>query len=770
MFSKFTESARKVLLDAKKEMLDLKHPYVGSEHLLLAILKDKNNQVTKILNDEHVDYRKFKDEVIRCIGRGKESSECFLYTPLLKKIIEDSIEEARNQNIDVNVELLFMSLLHEGEGIAIRIMIAMGVNFDSLIQKFPNHAIGKKIKNKKKLIVDEFGYDMNKKAANKEFDPVIGREEEVKRIIEILCRRTKNNPLLIGEAGVGKSAIVEELSRKIVLGEVPDKLKNKRIVSVAMSTLVSGTKYRGEFEERITKMLKELEQDNNVIVFIDEIHTLVGAGGAEGAIDASNILKPILARGKIKVIGATTIDEYKKYIENDRALERRFQAIKIEEPNVEKTKEILCKIKPIYEEYHEVNIPMDIIDEIVSLSNKYIYDRKQPDKAIDLLDEVCSMVSVSREQKKDVISDLKAQLNEIMESKNGYIISQNYSEASKLRKKQISIETEINRIELKCNSKRMVTNVTRKDLAKVIKSKTQIPVFELMDDSNKNIIQIQDNLRKSVLGQDDAVEKVYEISKRIRFGLNDDNKPLSLLFVGPTGVGKTYLAKEFCCQLIGNNKLITLDMSEYKEEHSISKIIGAPPGYAGFSEKNTVLEQVRNNPYSVILVDELEKAHPSVINLFLQILDEGRIKDSAGNVIRFDHNIIIMTSNLGFDKKQIGFNSDDNNQLFDKLKNFYSAEVINRIDDVIIFNRMSRDTVEKIVLNKLKIIKTKYKDKGIKLSFDKSVIDEIINESQYEEFGARRLERIIKSKIDNIIIDNLIQGNKKMKIETINSK
>ena len=443
MFSKFTEDARKILVDSKKEMVSLKHPFIGTEHILLSILKNTNNSVYKKLSSFNLTYKSFKDTLIDIVGYGKEENEYFLYTPLVKKIIEESILEARENNEgEVTLEHLFLSMLEEGEGVAIRILLSLNINIDDLYKEFKNDFKTRRNKKNKKLLIDDLGYDMNKKALKNMIDPVIGRDEEIERIIEILCRRTKNNPLLLGEAGVGKSAIVEELSRRIVEKDVPDKLINKRIVSVAMANLVSGTKYRGEFEERITKLLKEVEQDENVIIFIDEIHTLVGAGGAEGAIDASNILKPALARGKIKVIGATTNIEYKKFMEDDRALSRRFQPVYIEEPSKEKTINILKNLAPIYEKFHNVKLDEDVLSTIVELSNKYIYDRHQPDKAIDILDEACSKLSIKKDKKEELIISLKKELKKVTDEKNAYIINTNFKKASSLIEKENDIWSE----------------------------------------------------------------------------------------------------------------------------------------------------------------------------------------------------------------------------------------------------------------------------------------------------------------------------------------
>ncbi len=767
MFSKFTEEARKALVGAKREMSELKHPYIGSEHLLLAILKDKNSSVCKKLKEHGIEYNNFKKEIINVIGVGKEEVEWYLYTPLLKKVIEDAIAESKEDNNEVTLELLFSSLIQEGEGIAIRILLSMGIELDNVIEDFCIKPTGKKKNSKKKLLIDEFGYDMNKRAKQNEIDPVIGRNDELERLTEILCRRTKNNPLLIGEAGVGKTAIVEELSRRIVTNNVPVQLKNKRIVSVSMSSLVAGTKYRGEFEERISKILKELEQDNNVIIFIDEMHTLVGAGGAEGAIDASNILKPVLARGKIQIIGATTIDEYKKFIEDDRALARRFQTIMVEEPNNSKTKEILLKLKPIYESFHNVKISDETINLIVDLSDKYIYNRKQPDKAIDILDEVSAKVSITEDKSINNLKVLKKELEEVVDEKNTAIISQKFDEASLLSKKERSLESKILKLEDKLFNNKKPKEVTMDSVKNVINLKSSIPVYELNNNSSKVIQQMRESINSKVIGQEKAIDTIYQISKRIRAGFKDNNRPVSLLFVGPTGVGKTLLAKEFSKQMIGENNLITIDMSEYKEEHTISKIIGSPPGYVGYSNKTTVLEEIKNKPYSVILIDEIEKAHPSVLNLLLQILDEGKIKDSRGNVVRFDHNIIIMTSNIGFHKSNIGFKNSQEDIVNSKLKEILSPEIINRIDEVIIFNKLNYENIYEIVNSKIKEAKEKFKERNISVHISNKVIEEIINDCNYEEFGARKIDKIIRGKIDDIVIDNLILGNDSMVINSI---
>lgn len=765
MFSKFTEDARRVLIGAKKEMNELKHPYVGSEHLLLAMLKDKESNISKRLNKYNLTYTKFKDEIIKVIGKGNTESEWYLYTPLLKKVVEDAMIESRDHNCEVNEEMLFISLIQVGEGIAVRIMLSMNIDLDSILVDFGSQSNSKNKNKKKKLLIDEYGYDMNKSAIQNELDPVIGRDKEIERLIEILCRRTKNNPLLIGDAGVGKTAIVEELARRIVDDNVPGPLKSKRIISVSMSGLVAGTKYRGEFEERITKILKEVEQDKNVIIFIDEIHTLVGAGGAEGAIDASNILKPILARGKLKIIGATTTEEYKKFIENDRALSRRFQTITIEEPTTEKTIEILLKLKPIYEKFHNVVIDDNIIEDIVEMSNKYIYDRKQPDKAIDILDEVSSMVSISEDKNYNAVNLLKLELQDLIDKKNTLIIKQDFTNAAAVRKQELLLESRINKRELKDHKN--PKEVKRENVISVINIKSKIPIYELEKNNLTNLNHMKKKMLENIVGQDNIIDSIYKLSKRIKLGFKREKKPMSFLFVGPTGVGKTLMAKKFSELFIGNNSLITIDMSEYKEEHSISKIIGSPPGYVGYSNKSTVIEEIKNKPYSVILLDEIEKAHPSVINLFLQVLDEGRIKDSEGREARLDHNIIIMTSNIGFTRQTIGFNQNDTAIINERLKEYLSPEIINRIDETLIFNKLSLENVKEIINRKIKLLKAFFKEKGIELKISKQVIDEISKESRFEEYGARRIDKIIKCEIDDLVIDSLLDGKRNLNIQTI---
>lgn len=756
MFGQFTEEARKILINAKIEMTELKHPYVGSEHFLLAILKGKNN-VSKKLKQYNLDYEIFKNKLIETVGIGSKQSEWFLYTPLLKRVMENAMLDCKENNTDVTIESLFSNLLEEGEGVAIRILLSLNIDLDSLYNEFSYKIINKK-KNKK-LLLEELGTDLTKKA--NELDPVIGRDEEIKRIIEILSRRTKNNPLLIGEAGVGKTAIVEQLSKMISDGNVPNSLKNKRIISLDMATLVAGTKYRGEFEERVKKILKEVEEDDEIILFIDEIHTLVGAGGAEGAIDASNIFKPALARNKLRCIGATTISEYKKFIETDKALERRFQKVMVDIPNREVVKKILSRLKPIYEDYHHVIINDNIIDKIIELSDKYVYDRNQPDKAIDILDEVCAKASLKESKELTLYNNLNKKLQTLIKNKNEAVSNNNFKKANSLKKEEFELMDKINNLELiLCNKKR--NDVTINDVAYVINDKTQIPIYEILNENNKVINQMNKEITDKIIGQDEAVNEVINIAKKIKLGFKDD-KCYSLMFVGPTGVGKTELALSFGYILAGKN-VIRLDMSEFSEAHSVSRFIGAPPGYIGYSDNKTILEEIKNKPFSVLILDEIERANNSIINLLFQILDNGKIKDAKGEEVYFNNIVIIMTSNIGFDEVNVGFNKNNNN--ISKLKEHFSLPFINRIDNIISFNSLKEENIIKLIEIKITNLINKYKSK-IKVKVDKKVIEEILNLSNYQEFGARKLDKIIKNKLENIILDKIILGRKSVNIKSI---
>ena len=746
MFGKFSEEAQKILVEAKREMNELNHPYVGSEHLLLAIL-NQNNDLTKKLKKYNLTYKIFKDELINIVGVGTVKSEWYLYTPLLKRVLENAIIESKETEEEVSVQSLLLSLLNEGEGVAIRIMLGLNIDINKLYNEISNK---KQIKSssKKKLLISELAEDLTMKAKNNELDPVIGRDNELQRLIEVLSRRTKNNPILIGDAGVGKTAIVEELARLIVNNEVPKSLKNKKIFSLDMASAVAGTKYRGEFEERIKKIVKEVEDNDDIILFIDEIHTLVGAGGAEGAIDASNIFKPSLARGKMRCIGATTINEYKEFIEKDNALDRRFQKVYIDEPNNENLKNILMKLKGIYEGYHGVKINENIIDKIMELSKRYIYDRCEPDKSIDILDEVCAKVSLKEVKEEVQIRKYYDELENVKKEKNKSIINQNYDKAYSLREKEEDIESKINELEMIILEKKKRRKVTIDDVIEVVNMKTKIPVYELNNDINKQIEVMKNNLRENIIGQNSAIDKLLEITKKIKLGIKDSNKSYSLLFCGPSGVGKTYLSRVYAKNLVGEKNIIKLDMSEYTDSASINKLIGSPAGYVGYNDNKNILEKIRVKPYSVLILDEIEKAHPSILNFFLNILDEGNCTDSNGRVIRFDNVVIIMTSNAEVSKNLVGFNNTNNEQ----LKEYFSKEFLNRIDEVVEFKSLTLDTINQIIIKEIKKYSEKYNKENI-ISID--MVNDIISESNYKDFGARKLCKIVRKKIENEIIYNM---------------
>ena len=747
MFGKFSEEAQRVLVDAQKEMSELKHPYIGSEHLLLAILKNNQDLVNKFKKYK-ITYKSFKEELINLVGIGDNTPDLLLYSTTLKTILENVIIESRETGDEISVNELLLSLLNEGEGKAIRILLSLGVDINKLYSDISEK---RKIKQKKskKLIVEELGVDLTKRAKNNELDPVIGRDIELNRVIEILSRRTKNNPLLIGEAGVGKTAIAEELARRIVSGNVPMPLKNKRIISVDMACTVAGTKYRGEFEERIKKMVKELEDNDDVIIFIDEIHTLVGAGGAEGAIDASNILKPALARGKLKLIGATTISEYKKFIEKDNALDRRFQKVFVEEPDKSNLKNILMNLKSIYEAYHGVKIEEKLIDKIIELSDRYIYDRCEPDKSIDILDEVCTKVSLKEAKEEKEIIKLSDCLTKIQKEKNNAIINQNYDKAYSLKEDEEELQSKVNKLKLDYMRKEKVKKVKLKDIVEVVSSKTKIPINEISKDYITSINEIEKTLKENIIGQDEAIDKLIDISKKIKLGIKDKNRSYSVLFCGSTGTGKTYLSKLFAENLVGKNNVIKLDMSEYSESISINKIIGSPAGYVGYDDNKNILEEIRNKPYSVLILDEIEKAHKSVLNFFLNILDEGNCKDSSGKTVRFDNVLIIMTSNAYVSKSLMGFNKNTTNN---SLEDFFSKEFINRIDEIVPFNKFTEEDINKIIIKEANKCYKKYNSENI-ISLD--MINRIIKESNYEEYGVRKLCKAVRKEIENQIVCNI---------------
>ena len=762
MFSRFSEEAQKALILAKKEMNNLRHPYVGSEHLFLSILSMKDLEIVSALASYNITYEVFKSELIRIVGVGKEANQWFLYTPLLKRVIETAILNSKEKGeVEVSVNELLLAILEEGEGVAIRLLIGLNIDVDEIYNSISKDS---KVSNKaihKKLLVEDFAVNLNKKVVGNEVDPVIGRDDEIKSLIEILCRRGKNNPLLIGEAGVGKTAIVEELARRIVEGNVPKPLKGKTILSLPMANLVAGTKYRGEFEERVSKILKELEENDDIIVFIDEVHTIVGAGGAEGAIDASNIIKPALARGKIQLIGATTTYEYHNFIEKDKALNRRFQIIMIEEPTKDKTKEILKKLKPLYEAYHFVSISDDIIDLIVELSSTYIYEYYQPDKSIDILDEVCTKASLLESKNDTELLRINTKLQEVISNKKKAIIKQDFDLASTYKEKEKELLTKKNELELNLMTKRKPKKITKEMVADVIYLKTKIPVYEINKSSRKIINDLDKNLKKAVLGQDEIITDLCNRVKKVRLGFQEKPHIESFLFCGRTGVGKTLLVKEFAKLLYGESNFIRLDMSEYKEAHTVSKIIGSPPGYVGFDNHLTVLDTIRMHPHSVVLLDEIEKASSEVMKLFLQVLDEGVLTDSRGRKVRFDNVFLFMTTNLGYSNDSIGFTESKNNV---DIEEFLGVEFVNRIGKIYYFNDISSDVIHKIVEKRLNVLIEGFKKKDLKIKISSTIVDKVIEESNYEKFGARRVDKVIDEVVTPIIVDAWYNGKKEITV------
>ena len=765
MIGNFNEEAQTVLINAKKEMLELGHPYIGTEHLLLSIL-NSDSSICNRLGNYNLNYTNFKEELCKVVGTTNKKSEYFLYTPLLRKVLESAVMDSRDNNDgEVTLEHLFFSMLEEGEGIAIRILIGMGIDVEGLYDDFSSGLIKKCKKSKKKrLLIYDLGTDIINEAKEGRLDPVFGREKEVKRVMEILCRRTKNNPILIGDAGVGKTAIVEELSRLISNEEVPSHLLGKKIISLDMATMVAGTKYRGEFEERMKKVIKEIEDNTDIILFIDEIHTMVGAGGAEGAIDASNILKPALARGKIRCIGATTTEEYKKFIEKDAALERRFQKVCVDEPSIEETRNILVNIKDIYEKYHNVIISNDVIDSILNLSEKYIFDRNRPDKEIDILDEVCSRVSMKENENIVKIKSIKKELSELLKEKNSYIIDNKVDKAYDVRKKETKLMSTLNQMELYNKNDRNI--VSSNDVAMVISSRTSTPIYEVMSNISTSVMDMKDKLKKVIIGQDKAIDNLIDVTKRIKYGYG--GKCYSMMFAGSSGVGKSALAKEYAKMLVGENNLIRLDMSEYSDSTSVNKILGSSPGYVGYDDNKNVLEEIRNRPNSVFLLDEIDKAHPSVVNLFYQILEEGKIKNSKGITVRFNNVVIIMTTNIGFENNYIGFNGECEGSITNSLKNCFSKAFINRIDNVIEFNRLRESDIDKIVRLRLDELKEKFFN--TKFEYSDSLVNDIVNKCDYYDYGARKINKIISKYVENVIIDAVINNDKDVNIERLEEK
>lgn len=790
MVYKFTKCGERVLSISNELAIDLGHSYIGTEHILYGLVCENNGIAGKALAKQNITPEDILDEIESLIGgKIKEDFSVLGFTPRTKKILENAYLEAKRLGTNfIGTEHMLIGLLKESECIAVRILEALDIKVDKIYTDIANilndyDTDTKKTKEEKNhnntQFLNQFGSDLTKQAKEGKLDPVIGRSDETDRIIEVLSRRTKNNPCLIGEPGVGKTAVIEGLAQKIVNNCIPENLKNKRVITLDIPSLVAGAKYRGDFEERVKKCLAEAKKMKDIILFIDEIHTIVGAGAAEGAIDAANILKPMLARGEIQLIGATTLKEYRKYIEKDQALERRFQPIYIEEPSLENSIKILNGIKNKYEEHHQVKITDSAIIASVELSNRYINDRFLPDKAIDLIDEASSKVKLKSFIEPSELKKTKKELDEINNLKECAIDNQEYEKAANLRDRELELLDNLEKENEKWNdikNKKVIT-ITKADIELIISKWTGIPVYKISESENEKLKELENNLSKKVVGQNEAIKTISKAIRRSRVGLRDPNRPIgSFFFLGPTGVGKTELSKALAECLFGNeNSMIRLDMSEYMESSSISKLIGSPPGYVGYDDSNEFTEKVRLKPYSVILFDEIEKAHPDVLNLLLQILEDGILTDSQGRKVSFKNSIIIMTSNIGarliVENKKLGFsNNDEELQYIDikksvmnELKKELKPEFINRIDEIVIFHKLERKEIKKIVDIMLEKVLERLGNQEYYLEIDDSVKELIIDKGYNREFGARPIRRAMQNYLEDLLADEILNQNIKKK-------
>ena len=788
--SKLTDRAQIVFLEAEKESENFKHGYVGTEHVLLGIIKE-NGYSSELLNKYGIYLENVKRMIQKYIGFGDIKLEYISRTPRVKRLLEEGIIEARKLNHKyVSPEHILLAIINQEEGMAYTILKILQLNFAGIREELILFLSGKyddkkidreeeKGKKEKTPMLDKYGRDLTELAREGVLDPVIGRENENQRLLEILCRRIKNNPCLIGEPGVGKTAVVEGLAQKIVKGDVPEILREKRVIALDLTSMIAGAKYRGEFEERLKRTMEEIIMNKNIIVFIDEIHTIIGAGGAEGAIDASNILKPSLARGEIQCIGATTIEEYRKYIEKDSALERRFQPINVKEPSKEETLKILFGLRKKYEEHHNVKITDEALEAAVNLSDRYINDRYMPDKAIDLIDEGASKVRIQNLITPPELKEIEKEIEDITKEKEEAVIIQNFEKAADLRDKEKRAIERLDSMRQDWNSKNssQVLVVTPDNIASVVSSWTKIPVEKLTESESEKLLKLEEILHKRVVGQDEAVKSIARAVRRARVGIKDPNKPIgSFIFLGPTGVGKTELSKALAEVMFGDeNNIIRIDMSEYMESHSVSRLIGSPPGYVGHEEGGQLTEAVRRNPYSIVLLDEIEKAHPDIFNILLQIMDDGRLTDSKGKVVDFKNTIIIMTSNVGAHsiKKQkvIGFNNSisENSEyekmkenILEELKQKFKPEFLNRIDDTIVFHKLSDDDLDKIMDLMLTSIKNRLGKRNIYLNFEADSKKFLLNKGIDTNYGARPLRRIIIKEVEDRLSEEILQGNIKM--------
>ncbi|HEY96780.1 MAG TPA: ATP-dependent Clp protease ATP-binding subunit [Dehalococcoidia bacterium] len=785
-FEKFSERARRVLTVAQEEARNLNHSYIGTEHILLGLVREEEGVAARVLTNLGISLSKVRSAVEFIIGRGeKPSSGETGLTPRAKKVIELAIDEARQLGHNyIGTEHLLLGLLREGEGVASNVLDSFGITLERaraeaahiLTQGIPKAKMTRGASRTPAL--DQLGIDLTAAARAGKLDPVIGRHKEIERLIQILSRRTKNNPALIGEPGVGKTAIVEGLAHRIIAGDVPETLEGKRLLALDMGSLVAGTKYRGEFEERLKKIIEEIKTSANCVLFIDEFHTMVGAGAAEGAVDAANILKPSLARGELQCIGATTLDDYRKYVERDAALERRFQPVLVEEPSVDETLEILRGIKERYEEHHNLTISEDAINAAATLASRYIPDRFLPDKAIDLIDEAASRVRIKNRTMPITLREAKQLSDSIRKDKDAALATQQYDYAAELRERELQIDDKIKTLEEEWRSEQQQEKpvVVAEDIAEVVSMWTGVPVVQLAGDETSRLLNMEEKIHERIAGQDEAVVTIAKAIRRARAGLKDPRRPIgNFIFLGPTGVGKTELARTLAEFMFGGeDSLIRIDMSEFMEKFAVSRLVGAPPGYVGYDEGGQLTEAVRRKSYSCILLDEIEKAHPDVFNLLLQIFDDGHLTDAKGRRVDFRNSIIIMTSNIGAEdilkNTSIGFTSRRDEvktreqsyermkeNLLDKLKKAFRPEFLNRIDDTVVFRPLTREQIREIVDMMLKSVSQQLREKEIKLEVTENAKD-FLGEKGYDEiFGARPLRRVIQNMVEDRLSEAVLR-------------
>ena len=794
MMQRFTDDAQRVLSFAQEAALELGHDYVGTEHVLIGLIKVKNGVAAKALNELGLSAETIIEDVEEHIGRGNKKASSVYMTPRVKHVLELAVEVANHMNHNyVGTEHILLGLLSDGGGVAVGLLRNHNIRASDIVEvirdilgSFGRTSHNSEDKQDSSSLGDlaDFGTDLNESAKQGKIDPVIGRDKEISRVIQILSRRTKNNPVLIGEPGVGKTAIAEGLAKRIVNGNVPEILRNKRIISLSISSMLAGAKYRGEFEERLKKAIDEVQKHDDMIIFIDEIHTLVGAGATEGAMDAANILKPALARGEFQVIGATTLDEYKKHIEKDAALERRFQPVLVGEPSEEDALEILKGLRDRYEAFHKAKITDEALEAAVSLSSRYITDRFLPDKAIDVVDEAASKVRMKVFSAAPDVKALETQLADVKKEKEAAVTAQEFEKAADMRDEEKRIEKEINdkKNAAKENSDAKLV-VTDEDIASVVAQWTGIPVSKIAQEESESLLHLEEELHKRVIGQDEAVVAVSKAVRRARAGLKDPKRPIgSFLFLGPTGVGKTELARALAVALFGDETaMIRLDMSEYMEKHTVSRLVGAPPGYVGYEEGGQLTDAVRRKPYSVILLDEVEKAHADFFNILLQVLDDGRLTDSQGRTVDFRNTVIIMTSNLGANalrksSPELGFlaakksdsASDAYNEVnfkeakksvMDAVKRHFRPEFLNRIDEMIVFHALTSNDLKQIVTILMDTVVKRLGDMGLSLEISPAAMDMLVKEGSDFSMGARPLKRAIQRLIEDPISDLILQGN-----------